>query len=115
MRLQSSPVRMQVITDPLTGRSKGYGFVRFSDDSERDRALTDMMGHLIFNRPIRVSPATAKKARPGALPADAPHPSDFDPTNTTLFIGGLSVTVTDEDLQVPIHPWPCVPSSIGLL
>ena len=28
------------------------------------------------------------------------HPSDYDPTNTTLFIGGLSSSVTEEDLGV---------------
>lgn len=28
-----------------------------------------------------------------------PHPSDFDPTNTTLFIGGLSSGVSEEDLR----------------
>lgn len=52
---------LQVITDPLTGRSKGYGFVRFGNEQERDRALGEMMGHYISNRPIRVSIATAKK------------------------------------------------------
>ena len=52
----------QVITDPLTSRSKGYGFVRFGSEAERDRALGDMSGHFISNRPIRVSLATAKKS-----------------------------------------------------
>ena len=52
---------VQVITDPVTGRSKGYGFVRFGSESERDRALGEMAGHMISNRPIRVSVATAKK------------------------------------------------------
>jgi hypothetical protein len=33
------PPPPQVITDPATGRSKGYGFVRFSSEAERDRAL----------------------------------------------------------------------------
>lgn len=46
-------VLMQVITDPLTSRSKGYGFVRFGSEPERDRALGDMSGHFISNRPIR--------------------------------------------------------------
>lgn len=59
---------VQVITDPVTGRSKGYGFVRFGNEAERDRALSDMMGHFIASRPIRVSLATAKK-NPGGLQA----------------------------------------------
>lgn len=58
---------MQVITDPATGRTKGYGFVRFGSETERDRALADMNGHYIAGRPIRVSLATAKK--PGVVGA----------------------------------------------
>lgn len=65
-------------------------------------ALGQMNGIHINNRPIRVSLATAKK-NPGqatAAPvAQPPHPSDFDPTNTTLFIGGLSGGVTEEQLR----------------
>jgi len=79
---------VQVITDATTARSKGYGFVRFASEVERDRALNEMNGHFLSNRPIRVSLATARKnALPGgtAIP-QLPHPSDFDPTNTTLFI-----------------------------
>ena len=68
-----------------------------------------MSGHFLSNRPIRVSLATAKKntgvgggggGLVGGLPGghggpggQAPHPSDLDPTNTTLFIGGLSSQV----------------------
>ncbi len=58
---------LQVITDPLTGRSKGYGFVRFGNEAERDRSLTEMSGHVINSRPIRVSIATAKKSQTAAL------------------------------------------------
>ena len=57
---------LQVITDPLTGRSKGYGFVRFGNEAERDRSLTEMSGHIINSRPIRVSVATAKKSQSSA-------------------------------------------------
>jgi RNA recognition motif-containing protein len=60
-QLDSAPMS-QVITDPLTSRSKGYGFVRFGSEAERDRALGEMSGHFISNRPIRVSLATAKKS-----------------------------------------------------
>lgn len=92
---------MQVITDATTARSKGYGFVRFASEVERDRALNEMNGHFLSNRPIRVSLATARKnALPGgaAIP-QLPHPSDFDPTNTTLFIGGLSSQVSEDQLR----------------
>jgi RNA recognition motif-containing protein len=104
----------KVITDASTGRSKGYGFVRFSSESERNAALSEMNGHFLSNRPIRVSLATAKKnatptphmlasqvhARIGGDQLAQPvHPSDLDPTNTTLFIGGLSSQVMEEQLR----------------
>jgi RNA recognition motif-containing protein len=90
-----------VITDAGSGRSKGYGFVRFASEPERDKALTEMNGHFLSNRPIRVSLATAKKNAntTTASAVQAPHPSDFDPTNTTLFIGGLSPSVSEDALR----------------
>ena len=64
----------QVITDPLTSRSKGYGFVRFGSEAERDRALGEMSGHFISNRPIRVSLATAKKSSSLQVPTKVTLP-----------------------------------------
>jgi RNA recognition motif. (a.k.a. RRM, RBD, or RNP domain) len=100
---------LQVITDAITGRSKGYGFVRFAMENERDRSHSEMNGHFLSNRPIRVSLATARKNMPGMgmggpngggmMNMQAPHPSDFDPTNTTLFIGGLSSAVSEDQLR----------------
>jgi RNA recognition motif-containing protein len=90
----------KVITDVATGRSKGYGFVRFSAENERNLALTTMNGHFLSNRPIRVSLATAKKnAIMVQQSLSQPHPSDLDPTNTTLFIGGLSSQIVEEQLR----------------
>lgn len=152
-----------VIVDVATGRHKGYGFVRFGSEADRDRALAEMDGALLGSRAIRVSPATARRnmlSHPAAPPSSSgrvsvssgggsslhglshgggsraggcdpsapwtywgpgapvvppftpsssapssapssslPHPADFDPTNTTLFIGGLSALVTEEQLH----------------
>ena len=55
----------------MTGRSKGFGFCRFGDEAERDRAIIEMAGHFINNRPIRVSTATAKKAPTTPFPANS--------------------------------------------
>jgi len=44
------------------GKSRGYGFVRFGDESEHQRALTEMQGFTGINvKPLRVSLATPKK------------------------------------------------------
>ena len=90
---------VQVITDPISARSKGYGFVRFGNEQERDRALSEMAGHIISNRPVRVSIATAKKSPAiaagmgGSSLPGAALLGDMDPSNTTLFIGGLNAAV----------------------
>lgn len=52
----------KVVTDRTTGRSKGYGFVRFGDESEQLRAMTEMNGMFCSTRPMRIGPAATKKA-----------------------------------------------------
>ncbi|GAX81410.1 hypothetical protein CEUSTIGMA_g8840.t1 [Chlamydomonas eustigma] len=104
----------KVIIDPTTGRSKGYGFVRFIVETERDRSLTEMNGVFVGSRAIRVSLATQKKPHvPGNGPpgitgggggsfSSAP-PGTFldpnDPNNSTLFVGGLSPMITEDILR----------------
>lgn len=61
-RTQYSSVRgAKVVTDPNTGRSKGYGFVKFADETERNRAMTEMNGVYCSTRQMRISAATPKK------------------------------------------------------
>jgi len=51
---------VKVLHDPMTGMAKGYGFVRFFDENEQIRALTEMQGAYCGSRPIRVSMASQK-------------------------------------------------------
>ena len=61
-RAQYPSVRgAKVVTDPNTGRSKGYGFVKFADENERNRAMSEMNGVYCSTRPMRISAATPKK------------------------------------------------------
>jgi len=109
----------KIMTDPVNGLSRGYGFVRFSDEMDQQRALTEMQGVYCGNRPMRISTATPKnKAGPG--PAGMPGPVGMytmgappigyygapqpmnqftDPNNTTVFVGGLSGYVTEDELR----------------
>ncbi|KAH9322487.1 hypothetical protein KI387_017126 [Taxus chinensis] len=104
----------KVVTDPNTGRSKGYGFVKFSDESERNRAMTEMNGMYCSTRPMRISAATPKKSvgfqQPYSAKAsyqtpayNAPPAHAFQPeneaNNTTIFVGGLDPNVSDEELR----------------
>lgn len=52
----------KVVIDSNTGRSKGYGFVRFGDENERSRAITEMNGTYCSSRPMRLGVATPKKS-----------------------------------------------------
>eukprot|EP00249_Psilotum_nudum_P012243 c23670_g1_i4 orf=1-1020(-) len=108
----------KVVIDPNTGRSKGYGFVRFGDESERSRAMTEMNGAYCSSRPMRISTATPKKSlgisqqysqkvEPAMSSYQAPsygaaasqYGNDNELNNTTIFVGGLDPNVSDEDLR----------------
>ncbi|KAI5785925.1 mRNA binding post-transcriptional regulator [Geopyxis carbonaria] len=112
----------KIMTDPVSGMSRGYGFVRFSDEQDQHRALTEMQGVYCGNRPMRISTATPKGVRgnnTAAMPGGnsqmgmytmgappmgyygAPQPMNqfTDPNNTTVFVGGLSGYVTEDELR----------------
>ncbi|CAA7048040.1 unnamed protein product [Microthlaspi erraticum] len=96
----------KVVIDANTGRSKGYGFVRFGDDSERTKAMTEMHGVKCSSRAMRIGPATPRKTtgfqqQGGYMPNGAMARPDADSLNTTIFVGGLDANVTDEDLRQP--------------
>lgn len=109
----------KIMTDPVSGMSRGYGFVRFSDEMDQQRALTEMQGVYCGNRPMRISTATPKN-KTGGGPAGMPGPIGMysmgappigyygapqpmnqftDPNNTTVFVGGLSGYVTEDELR----------------
>ncbi|KAK6119794.1 hypothetical protein DH2020_046463 [Rehmannia glutinosa] len=59
----------KVVTDPNTGRPKGYGFVKFADEMERNRAMVEMNGVYCSTRPMRISAAAPKKTATGVQQA----------------------------------------------
>ncbi|XP_076887446.1 polyadenylate-binding protein RBP45-like [Bidens hawaiensis] len=95
----------KVVTDRATGRTKGYGFVRFGDESEQIRAMTEMNGVLCSSRPMRIGPAATKAGSGGGGMQKASYPSaevnqgESDPNNTTIFVGGLDPSVSDAALR----------------
>lgn len=124
----------KIMTDPISGMSRGYGFVRFAEEGDQQRALTEMQGVYCGNRPMRISTATPKNksggpgpagmpgmqpgmpggnmggAAPGMYSMGAPPPMPYygapqpmnqftDPNNTTVFVGGLSGYVTEDELR----------------
>ncbi|KAJ3410366.1 hypothetical protein HDV05_003844, partial [Chytridiales sp. JEL 0842] len=59
----------KVVTDPLTNMSRGYGFVRFANEMDQNRALTEMQGQYCGTRPMRIATATPKNKVAGATGA----------------------------------------------
>ncbi|MDD5032763.1 MAG: RNA-binding protein [Candidatus Pacebacteria bacterium] len=53
-----------VITDKMTGRSKGFGFVEMSTDEEAQKAIELFNGKEFDGRTINVSEARPMEARP---------------------------------------------------
>ncbi|CAA0808021.1 Polyadenylate-binding protein RBP47C [Striga hermonthica] len=106
----------KVVIDASTGRSKGYGFVRFGDDTERTQAMTEMNGVYCVSRKMRIGAATPRKSF-GNQQHYSPQggysngfsaqgsQSDGDSVNATIFVGGLDPNVTDEDLRQPFSQY----------
>ncbi|KAK6539530.1 hypothetical protein TWF694_009746 [Orbilia ellipsospora] len=86
----------KIMTDPISGMSRGYGFVRFGDEMDQQRALTEMQGVYCGNRPMRISTATPKNKGGNQ---NVMQQNMGDPNNTTVFVGGLSGYVTEDELR----------------
>ncbi|KAI4342919.1 hypothetical protein MLD38_027482 [Melastoma candidum] len=103
----------KVVMDRLTGRTKGYGFVKFGDEGEQLRAMTEMNGVFLSTRPMRIGVATNKKVatatgqqfQQASFPNAQISQNDLDPNNKTVFVGGLDPNVTDDHLRQVFGPY----------
>ncbi|KAF7304575.1 hypothetical protein HMN09_00860200 [Mycena chlorophos] len=93
----------KIMLDPVTGVSRGYGFVRFSDEADQQRALVEMHGLYCLSRPMRISPATAK-ARP-AFPGQGQAPAAMAPMP--------AIPPAQAQPPVLLPPPPNIPSSVS--
>ena len=57
-------VEAKVIKDRQTGRSRGFGFVTFSEDAAAEAASTQMQGTELDGRVIRIDKADENRPRP---------------------------------------------------
>ncbi len=54
----------KVITDKLTGKSRGFGFVEMPDDAAAQKAVAELDQATVENRTIRVVEAKPKEDKP---------------------------------------------------
>ncbi|CEP62349.1 Nam8p LALA0_S05e03664g [Lachancea lanzarotensis] len=144
----ASTLNAKIVFDQMTGVSKGYGFVKFGQESEQQRALMEMQGTFLNGRAIRVSTTSKNKNKflqpqiqqtqhvPPQQQVQQSYSHQFqsassgnqqsataqsqfiypvqqqpavtqytDPHNTTVFIGGLSALVTEEELRAYFQPF----------
>ena len=90
-----------LIKDKFSGRSKGFGFVTFSDDAAAQKAIEEMHEKDVEGRPLTVS-----EARPMVPRDNAPrHESNDEPSEAPMAnpseinnqIENTSVEITDEN------------------
>ncbi|KAE9407244.1 hypothetical protein BT96DRAFT_933577 [Gymnopus androsaceus JB14] len=89
----------KIMLDPVTGVSRGYGFVRFTDESDQQRALIEMHGLYCLSRPMRISPATAK-----FKPTSSMTPQDL--AQFQQFVGSNGISSDPVTIAVPLPPQP---------
>lgn len=56
-----SVIDSKIIIDPSTKISKGYGFVKFSDKTESEKAISEMNGQSLNGKTIKTGTASYKK------------------------------------------------------
>ncbi|KAJ3670442.1 hypothetical protein LUZ60_010766 [Juncus effusus] len=106
----------KVVIDKVSGRPKGYGFVKFDNFDEMQKAMSEMNGQFCSSRQMRIGPAANSK-KPGFQfqnsnggnnnqNGNGNNDSDSDPNNTTVFVGGIDTnSVNEESLKQVFSPY----------
>ncbi|KAI3857632.1 hypothetical protein MKW98_028896, partial [Papaver atlanticum] len=75
----------RVVTDRTSGRSKGYGFVRFADKEEQMRSLTELNGQYCLTRPMHIGPGPASMPKgTSTFQSFLGTQNESDPNKTTV-------------------------------
>jgi len=53
--------RVSIVTDPETGRARGFGFVEMSADDEGERAIAALNGRELDGRALNINEARPKE------------------------------------------------------
>jgi len=56
-------VSVSVITDRMTGRSRGFGFVEMAEESAAQQAINELNGRVVDGRALKVAEARPQRPR----------------------------------------------------
>ena len=70
-----TPVSVRILTDRETGKSRGFGFIEWSDTAEAEEAIRRLDQQVFKGRPLVVNAARAKEQGTG-FSASGPGPRD---------------------------------------
>lgn len=96
-------ISARVVTDPITGRSKGVGFVKFATTRDCQRALVEIQGSFCGTKIMRLSPALPKSNgaqynQQGSDISSELYSENFiDASGCTLFVQGLTQVYSSEE------------------
>lgn len=85
---------VRVITDPVSGKSRCFGFVRFSDEHARLKALVEMQGTWFGGRHLRVALASPKTNAKAGNPNGSPGFYNVLPQHFFQAPGGLPLATS---------------------
>ena len=103
----------RVIMDPLTKKSRGFGFVKFNGPDTLNKALKEMQGLMLGSKAIRVGIAAGSETALQSAPSETrnelyriqlpqPQPTanyNSDENNTTLTLTNLQSLITEKELE----------------
>eukprot|EP01100_Stratorugosa_tubuloviscum_P012397 TRINITY_DN587_c0_g4_i1.p1 TRINITY_DN587_c0_g4~~TRINITY_DN587_c0_g4_i1.p1 ORF type:complete len:441 (+),score=210.74 TRINITY_DN587_c0_g4_i1:95-1417(+) len=90
----------RVIVDGATGRSRGYGFVSFRKREDAERAIYEMNGEKLLNRPMRCNWANQKSLADGYNGTDYTNLlNSTSDSNLTVYVGNLAPEVSETTLR----------------
>lgn len=86
-------IKCRIISDKATGRSKGYGFVKFESEENAKAATVAMQGYSLENKVLKVNAASVGQKKVSNQP----------PAN--VYVAGLPPTFTKQDLDNLFRPF----------
>lgn len=96
-------VGARVVSDKETGRSRGFGYVDFSNPEAAETAFNAKNGTQLEGRDLRLDfaskPSTNNNAPGRAAERAKRHGDIISPPSDTLFVGNLSFNVSEESVS----------------